>query len=458
MGYIFQKLVVISCCLVVFSSSGLDAMQAKNHSAHYFKQIRKLNKKSKQDLNYNQVLLQPCPVAMQLCTFATLKTQKPAPQNYEQKYNGQWVPVFTGFKSPWLAVLLASYLLIGEVNTQIDLRDGLSVNRAAREVLKIQQLTRIKFQQEFEVLRIERLKLEQNRLEVLNMLWQQKRVEELKQIAEQRKLEDLKIKRVQEQKKVEEGKIRQLLLEQQKNEKKKLEELKKPNEEKVENMCKMGDQKFIKQGFELGSLFADSEKTEVDVEFIDKQHFLYYCNLLGMFATKLCVTATLKEFAGKTATAQQILLIKDELDRQYILLSCFKVDKKYMEQAQELKKEMCTILLTNQGFSLSCMLDLAQKLITYLSFVRTAVAIAFESSNSIEERKKKALEKSSQLLEKLKTVQVTPNGSKAAFKLFAKDDLEKSIVMVGQDDLGSGGVAYAEGVNALVELFLKDLV
>lgn len=441
MRYIFQKLVVIfSCCLLVLSPAGLGAMRAKNHSAHYFKQIRQLNKKSKLVLAYNQFPAQPCPIAIkQTYTFA-----KNAP--IQEEYRGQLVPVLNGFsfnKSPWLAVLLASYFLVGEVTAQ----NGLF---AQHKILKTQQLTRIKFQQELEVLRIERLKLEQNRSETLNESKEQQKLEKLVKIAEQKKLEDLKIIRIQEKKKIEEEKIRQLLLEKQKTEKKKLTEQKKYfslNDKLV----------YIPQQKSLSQQFAVPEKTEteIDTAFIDKQHLVYYCSLLEMFTIKADTVAVLKQLVGKTATTQQILLIKHELDSQYLLLSLFKVDEKYMGRAQNLKKAIFNILLTSSELSLTGILELTQQLIEYTSFIRNALLMTYKLPSTIEKRKEEALKKSSQLLARVKDISVPQNSQAAAFKMFAQDDLEKSIIMVGSDDLTAGGIAYAKHVNKLIELLFK---
>lgn len=526
MRYIFQKLVVIfSCCLLVLSPAGLGAMQGKNHSAHYFKQIRQLNKKSKPVLTYNQFLSQPCPIAMQTYTFAKLKDQQKAP--IQEEYRGQLVPVLSGFsfnKAPWLAVLLASFL-VGEVTAQ----NGLF---AQHKILKAQKLTRIKFQQELEVLRIERLKLEQNRSETLNEAKEQQRLEKLVKIAEQKKLEDLKIIRIQEEKKIEKEKIRQLKFEQQKTEKKKLteqnkilkqnnlkeqkellEELKMLKEQKTEDerlekkeiisptewwqllvlrktaqkrtervagikknledlkweKAKRGPkipfQDFnlnntpvvIPQQKSLSQQFAVPEKTEtaIDTAFIEKQHLVYYCSLLEMFTIKANTVAVLKQLVDKTATAQQILLVKCVLDNQYLLLSWFKVDEKYMGRAQELKQAILNILLTSRELSLADVLELTQQLIEYTSFIRNALFMTCEPPNFIEKEKEEALKKSSQLLARVKDISVPQNSQAAAFKMFAQDDLEKSIIMVGSDDVTAGGIAYAKHVNKLIELLFK---
>lgn len=252
MRSIAQRVVIVfGCCLVALSPAGLDgldAMQGKNHSARYFKQIRQLNKKSK------QVLSKPYQIALQPGKFSKLQP-KQSTQKYEQKYRGQWTTRVTGL-SPVFAVLLASYFLVGKVNADLDpigiqmqntwnaraqqdaigmanhyaFQAQMSTTTAqllAQHVLEAQRLAQLKLQQELETQRVqmEQLKVQQKKHadEMLALeqkrLKEQKQLEELKKLEEQeaqeilkeqQKLEELKTKRVQEAKKVEEQKIKEL--------------------------------------------------------------------------------------------------------------------------------------------------------------------------------------------------------------------------------------------------------
>lgn len=247
MRSIAQRVVIVfGCCLVALSPAGLnglDAIRGKNHSAHYFKKIRQLNKKQK-----------PCQIAMQPGKFSKLHP-KQSTQKYEQKYMGQWTTRVTGL-SPMFAVLLVSYFLVDKVNADLDpmgvqmqntwnaraqqdaigmanhyaFQAQMSATSAAvlaQHVLEAQRLAQLKLQQELETQRVqmEQLKVQQKKHadEMLALeqkrLKEQKQLEELKKLEEQeaeqilkeeQKLEELKIKRLEQAKKMEEQKIKEL--------------------------------------------------------------------------------------------------------------------------------------------------------------------------------------------------------------------------------------------------------
>lgn len=105
-----------SCFFVILTPSSLDAMRrnaanCENHSAHYFKQIRQLNK-FQNIPSRKQLLSQPCPIAAkQIHKLSKLQnSQKESVQMY-------LVPKL-GLKNPVLTVILVAYLLMGQVNAQ----------------------------------------------------------------------------------------------------------------------------------------------------------------------------------------------------------------------------------------------------------------------------------------------------------------------------------------------------
>ncbi len=283
-----QKLLLLTAGILLAGSVlPLEASQyatkkSYNHNHHLLNSYQTSNKGGfqflkKQALQLSadkQLLPQSCLAPAKQGHKFFKSPQQPSTQKYAQEYKGQWMPLFTGFKNPAFAILLASFWFMGQVNADLDpmgvhmqntfnaraqqdaigmanhyaMMAQMSATSArvlanqqaeylaatlkaqqlkAQQELEVQRLAQLKIQQDLDAqkLQLEQLKAQQKRQEDEKLALEQKRREEQKKLEElkkleeqeaqqilkeQQKLEELKIKRLQEAKKVEEQKIKQL--------------------------------------------------------------------------------------------------------------------------------------------------------------------------------------------------------------------------------------------------------